>query len=112
MTIQTLVEMPKDELRAMIAGFDGFSEIEVCPFHGGIDGIKNGRPEDVPDYPNSLHAMAAIEAGLADGEYVKWSHCLAELCAKDNAGKSFILRTASASAHHRAVAYVAIKLKL
>lgn len=91
-TLKTLLDMPVDELRVLVA--------ELLP---------NLHPDDEID---DLNIWNQFEDGLTDEEYVKYCVFLNELCAKAETRKTYILRSASAKAHHRAVAFCCVKLKL
>lgn len=119
-TLKTLLDMPVDELRVLVikclgwtqCDFEKFETSELFHLKGrGFDMLKN-----FPDYCNSLDAMKPLEDGLTDEEreeYVIKLHAVVGL----TTGKlkhewQYDFAIATAIAHHRAVAFVATKMKL
>jgi hypothetical protein len=93
MTIQQLLSLPKDELRVMVATI---IDADAC----------------CPDYPNDLNAMAELEDGLTDEEKNRYVNHLSDIVDLFGEDRMADFKLLSATAHHRAVAYVCTKLKL
>jgi len=128
MTIQTLLSLPKDELRVMVAECAGIKKREHHAFEGMDDNryfqcnycgktqgwrdyCKINKHPDGPccnvkdDYPNSLDAMAPLEAALNDDEQNRYVNHISDIIDPFSEVTDFELTTAPA--YHRAVAYVA-----
>lgn len=113
-TLKTLLEMPVDELLAEVRKIKG---IEDCPRCNDPECAYNNYP-DIQD----LNYWKTEEDGLTDEEKRKYANWLQEILNVHIVGYPIrrdyqkdlvkLAKLISATAHHRAVAFVACKLKL